>query len=156
AGAVTGTPLLCNPAITPFQLDASANAPWTSTTVGVSGCVASAMRFSSSSGEEVDEKLIDAFSRIVMDPMRCVGNAFDAVELGHVFGIGLGELRAEVLILVAPDDQGRRRDRSQLRDCFLLGLAHRGAVVVDHPSGSAGLRPRLEVAFEVLGRVGRI
>jgi len=34
AGAVTGTPLARSLVITPSQLDASANAPWTSTTVG--------------------------------------------------------------------------------------------------------------------------
>ena len=34
AGAVTGTPFACSRSITPFQLDPSANAPCTSTTVG--------------------------------------------------------------------------------------------------------------------------
>src|SRR3954452_8205480 len=43
AGAVTGTPLACSRSITPFQLDASANAPWTSTTVGRLGLVVSDM-----------------------------------------------------------------------------------------------------------------
>src|SRR5262245_64171 len=36
AGAVTCTPSACSRSITPFQLEASANAPWTSTTVIVS------------------------------------------------------------------------------------------------------------------------
>jgi hypothetical protein len=35
AGAVTGTPLACTRSITPFQLEPSANAPCTNTTVGV-------------------------------------------------------------------------------------------------------------------------
>ncbi len=43
AGAVTRMPLACNRVITPFQLDASANAPWTSTTVAVSVVVGSDM-----------------------------------------------------------------------------------------------------------------
>ena len=34
AGAVTVTPAACSSAITPDQLDASAKAPWTRTTVG--------------------------------------------------------------------------------------------------------------------------
>jgi hypothetical protein len=37
AGAVTATPLACNRSITPFQLEPSANAPWTSTTEGWPG-----------------------------------------------------------------------------------------------------------------------
>src|SRR3954452_14616537 len=44
AGAVTGTPLACSRAITPFQLDASANAPWTRTTLAASGVVVSDIR----------------------------------------------------------------------------------------------------------------
>jgi hypothetical protein len=34
AGAVTSTPFVCSRSITPFQLEASANAPCTRTTVG--------------------------------------------------------------------------------------------------------------------------
>ena len=44
AGAMTLTPFACSRSITPFQLDASANAPWTSTTVTVSVLGGSAMR----------------------------------------------------------------------------------------------------------------
>ncbi|GAA3783260.1 hypothetical protein GCM10022206_23130 [Streptomyces chiangmaiensis] len=37
AGAITGYPSFCNRAITPFQLEASAKPPCTSTTVGLGG-----------------------------------------------------------------------------------------------------------------------
>jgi hypothetical protein len=48
--------------------------------------------------EEVDEQLCDALGLVVMDPMRGVGQALDAVEVGHVIAVRLGELGAEVAI----------------------------------------------------------
>src|SRR5439155_24682786 len=41
-------------------------------------------------GEEVDEQLCDALRLVVMDPMRRVGQAHDAVEVGHIVAVGLG------------------------------------------------------------------
>ena len=41
-------------------------------------------------GEKVDEQLVDALSLVVMDPVRGVGQALDAVEVGHVVVVGLG------------------------------------------------------------------
>jgi len=40
--------------------------------------------------EEVSEQLGDALSLIVMDPVRRVGQALDAVQAGHVVVVGLG------------------------------------------------------------------
>jgi hypothetical protein len=56
-------------------------------------------------GEEVDEQLVDAFSLVVMHPMRRVGQALDAIQVGHVSAVGLGELWAKVAIALPPDDQ---------------------------------------------------
>jgi hypothetical protein len=50
----------------------------------------------------VDEQLIDAFGRIVMDPIRQIGNVLDTVEVGPVVVAGLGEVGAEVGIAAAP------------------------------------------------------
>src|SRR4029077_13561632 len=79
-------------------------------------------------GEEVAKQLVDAFSLVVMDPVRCARQALDAVEVGHIVVVGLGEIRAEVLIVLAPDDQCGRRDRAKLCRGFLLGLSDRGTV----------------------------
>jgi hypothetical protein len=40
--------------------------------------------------------LVDALSLVVMDPVRPVGQALDAVEVGYVVAFGLGEFGAEV------------------------------------------------------------
>src|SRR6266404_298785 len=56
-------------------------------------------------GEEVDEQLVDAFSLVVMHPVRRVGWALHAVEVGYVVTVGLGECGAEVGIAVPPNDQ---------------------------------------------------
>ena len=74
-------------------------------------------------GEEVDEQLVDALSFVVMHPMRSVGQALHAVEVGHVIAVGLGEVGAEVGIALPPDDQRRRRNRAKLSHGFLLGLS---------------------------------
>ena len=79
-------------------------------------------------GEEVDEQLVDAFSLVVMYPVRRVGQALHAVEVRHVVAAGLGEVRAEVGIAFPPDDQRRRRERVELRCGFLLGLSNRGPI----------------------------
>ena len=77
-------------------------------------------------GEEVDEQLVDALSLVVVDPVRCAGQALDAVEVRDVLGMGLGELAAEVAVALPPDDQGGRGDRAKR----LLGpQSHRGAVM---------------------------
>ena len=49
-------------------------------------------------GEEVGEELCDALGLVVVDPMRGVGQALDAVEVGHIVAVGLGEFGAEVAI----------------------------------------------------------
>jgi hypothetical protein len=41
------------------------------------------------------------FSLVVMDPVRCVGQTFDAVEVGNIVVVGLSKIRAEVLIVLA-------------------------------------------------------
>jgi hypothetical protein len=41
-------------------------------------------------GEEVDEQLGNALRLVVMDPVRRLGQALDAVQVGHVVAIGLG------------------------------------------------------------------
>src|SRR4029453_13322939 len=87
-----------------------------------------------------------AFSLVVMHPVRRVGEALQPVEVGHVVGVGLGEVGAEVGIALPPDDQRRRRDRAELRCGFLLRLPYRGAVVVDHPGPRPRLRPPLHAA----------
>src|SRR5438105_11313112 len=69
---------------------------------------------------------------------------------------GLREIRAEVAVALAPDDKRRGRDRAKLCYGFLLRLPYRGAVVVDHPCCGPWLRPRLDVAFDFLRRVGRV
>src|SRR3954451_21698823 len=83
-------------------------------------------------GEKVGEQSCDALIRVVMDPVRGARYALDAVEVGYVVVIGLGQFGAEVPIVLTPDDQGRRGDRAQRRFGALRGLPHRGPVVVDH------------------------
>jgi hypothetical protein len=41
-------------------------------------------------GEKVGEQLVDALVFVVMDPVRGVGQALDAVEVGHVVVVRLG------------------------------------------------------------------
>jgi hypothetical protein len=78
-------------------------------------------------GEEVDEQLVDAFGLVVMHPVRRVGQALHAVEVGYIIALGLGEVGAEIRIALPPDDQCRRRDRAKLCRGFLLGLSYRAA-----------------------------
>ena len=52
--------------------------------------------------EEVDQQLVDALGLVVVDPVRGVGQALDAVEVGHVVVVGLGERRAEVAVAFRP------------------------------------------------------
>ncbi len=56
-------------------------------------------------GEEVDEQLRDALMLVVMDPVRRFGQALDAVEVGNIVVIGLGQFGAEVAIALPPDDE---------------------------------------------------
>src|SRR5690349_9433423 len=65
-------------------------------------------------GEEVDEQFVDACGLVVMHPVRRVRQALHAVEVGHVVAVRLREIRAEVGVALAPDDQRRRRDRAKL------------------------------------------
>src|SRR5262245_46516746 len=59
-------------------------------------------------GEEVDEQPGDAFGLVVVHPVRGVGQALDTVQVGHVVVLRLGQVRAEVTVALAPDDQRRR------------------------------------------------
>ena len=43
--------------------------------------------------EEVGQQLVDALGLVVMNPVRGVGQALDAVEIGYVVVLGLGEFR---------------------------------------------------------------
>ena len=65
-------------------------------------------------GEEVDQQLVDAFGLVVVDPVRCVGQTLDALEVGHVVVVRLGERGAEVAVALAPDDEGGRSDGTDL------------------------------------------
>jgi len=47
--------------------------------------------------------------------MRGVGQALDAVQVGYVVVVRLGQFRAEVAIAFAPDDEGGRLDRAKRR-----------------------------------------
>ena len=40
--------------------------------------------------KEAGEQLVDALGLVVMDPMRCVGQALNAVEVGYVVVVRLG------------------------------------------------------------------
>ena len=60
------------------------------------------------------------------------------------------------LAALPPDDQGGRLDGAKRRFGLLLRLPHRGPVVVDHPGCRTRLRPRLDVAIDLLRRVGRV
>src|SRR4249920_3364145 len=102
--------------------------------------------------EKVDEQLRDALSLVVMDPVRRVGKALDTVEVGYVIVFGLGEFGAEVAIALAPNDECGRRDWAQRRFGGLRRLPHRRPVIVDHPRCCALLRPRLDIAIDLLRR----
>src|SRR5262249_23966023 len=76
---------------------------------------------SAGASEEVDQQLVDALRLVVVHPVRCVGQALHAVEVGDVVVLGLREVGAEVGILLTPDDQCLSRQRTKLRCGFLLG-----------------------------------
>jgi hypothetical protein len=44
-------------------------------------------------GEKVDQQLVDAFTLVVMHPVRRVGQALDAIEVGYVTVVGFREFR---------------------------------------------------------------
>ena len=69
--------------------------------------------FGLGAGEEVDEQLVDALGLVVMHPVGRVGQALDT-EVGHVLVVRLGQLGAEVAVALPPDDQGARRDGTDL------------------------------------------
>ena len=46
--------------------------------------------------------MVHALSLVVMHPVRGVRQALDAVEVGHVVVLGLGELGAEVAVAFPP------------------------------------------------------
>ncbi len=80
--------------------------PWRSADVGASGMLISF-------GKEIDEQLVNALMLVVMHPMRRVGQALDAVEVGYVIVLGLGELGPEVVIALPPDNEGGRLYRAK-------------------------------------------
>src|SRR4051812_22040729 len=87
-GAVTWMPSAWRRSMTPFQLDESAKAPWTRTTVIGALAVAPDVRAPwcvfvddrlgerlrrAGGGEEVDQQFVDAVGLVVVDPVRGVG-----------------------------------------------------------------------------------
>ena len=64
-------------------------------------------------GKEIDEQLVHALVLVVMPPMRRVGQALDAVEVGYVTVLGLGEFGPEVVIALPPDNEGGRLYRAK-------------------------------------------
>src|SRR6185437_9780951 len=56
-------------------------------------------------GEELGEQLRDALGFVVVHPVRGVRQPLDAVQVGDVVAIRLGEFWAEVVIALSPDDQ---------------------------------------------------
>src|SRR3954451_22608225 len=58
---------------------------------------------SSSGREEFDEHLVDALGLVVVDPMRRVGQALDAVEVRDVLGLGVGGVRPWGALLLRAD-----------------------------------------------------
>ena len=52
-------------------------------------------------GEEVDKQLVDAFTLVVMHPVRRVGQALDAVQAGHVVVLGFGGASASGVTIKA-------------------------------------------------------
>src|SRR5437764_3722701 len=68
--------------------------------------------------EIVDQQLRDARRLVVMHPMRRVGQALDAIQVGYVVAVGLGQVFAEEPVALPPDDQRRRLDR--LNRCLRL------------------------------------
>src|SRR3954469_21616321 len=92
AGALTATPSACRRSITPFQLEASANAPCTSTTVGD---VASDMRvpFQMGAGEDASADRREGGADLLREELGLlpggeVAAARDFVEVVEA-GIGL-------------------------------------------------------------------
>src|SRR5215467_12075781 len=55
--------------------------------------------------EKVCEQLRDALRLVVVHPMRRVGQALDMVQVWNVIAIGLGQLGAEVAVVLPPDDE---------------------------------------------------
>src|ERR1700760_4744750 len=47
-------------------------------------------------GEEIDEQLRDAIGLVVVDPVRGIGQALDAIEVRYVVVVGLGQIFTEV------------------------------------------------------------
>jgi hypothetical protein len=68
--------------------------------------------------------------------VRRVGKALDALEVGNVVAVGLGEVGAEVGIALSPDDQCPCGNPTKLCCGFLLGLPYSGAVAVRRASAS--------------------
>ena len=60
--------------------------------------------------EELDQQSPDPLGLVVLHPVRGVGQALDALQVGDVGGVGLGQLGADVAVALAPDDQGRGLD----------------------------------------------
>jgi hypothetical protein len=88
--------------------------------------------------------------------MRGVGQALDAVQVGHVIAVGLGQFWAEIMIALPPNDQCGRLDRAKCRFGPLGRGSYRGAIIVDHPGCCAWLRPCLDVAIDFLCRESRV
>ena len=87
-----------------------------------SGCVRSAIEQRPAGAlapprEELDQQLPDPLGLVVLHPVRGFGQALDALQVGDVGGVGLGQLGADVSIALAPDDQRRGLDLTGPRPC---------------------------------------
>src|SRR5262249_44863497 len=101
--AVTVIPSACSRVITPFQLDASANAPWTRTTVGVSDMSAPFVL----SAQRPEGRAQLAREEIRLLPRGEVIAAVDFVEVDEVRVRLLGPAPRRLVELAREDADGR-------------------------------------------------
>src|SRR6476620_8813962 len=116
AGAVTLTPRRFRRSITPLQLDPSANAPCTSTTVGVSVWLSSDMsdpsRFESPQRAERVSHL--AAEQLWLFPGGEMAAPVELVEVDEVVRVGLLRPTARPLIELVREEADRERYRYRL------------------------------------------
>src|SRR4029453_5412910 len=150
--AVTWMPAAWRRSMTPFQLEESAKAPWTSTTVsGAWSLVAWDMRAPLLGGVDLDdgvgERLGGFLGKVVADaaldgPMR--------IGAGKLAGIGAG-VRMRGAVGVAFEGDGGHADHRPVGELLLqllvvglaVGQAEPPAVVVDQARAGVGVVERL-------------
>src|SRR6266498_186028 len=157
AGAVTWIPAACRRSMTPFQLEASAKAPWTRTTVsGASSVVACGIRAPSLGGVDLDDRVGERFwgflRKVVPDaaldgPVR--------IRRGEFPGIGT-RVRMWGAIGVAFEGDRRHGDHRPFGEPLLqivvfrlaFGQSQPPAVVVDHDLDVIRVVERRRAAIE--------